>query len=66
LKEQQHLWVPFFGLVVLGCFFVLGLFMFAGCVTIRQQSSLFVKGRQETSKLRVGGGFWRKLILAVG
>ena len=40
----------FFELAVLDCFLILGFIISVGCVTIRQQTSRDVKGRQGTSK----------------
>jgi hypothetical protein len=48
-EEQQHWKLPFSEQLVLGCFFEAKFKSFAGCVTIRQQSSRNVKERQGTS-----------------
>jgi len=51
-RREQHVFLLFFAQVVLGCFFEAKLKLFAGCVIIRQDSSIIVKFSQESSRWR--------------
>jgi hypothetical protein len=54
LNQLLTVFCAVFVLCVLGCFFSLGLALFAGCVEISQKSSRNVKIRQKKSKKVAG------------